>query len=78
MDPLQNQNAAGAGKKSVGPIIGISLIIVILVLGALYFWGSTNSDEAMVPPVSSSDEVSSIEQDLSVGGDFNADFSDIE
>lgn len=33
-------------KTSVGPVIGIIIIIVILVLGGLYFWGQNLSNNA--------------------------------
>jgi len=28
-----------AAPKSAGPVVGIIIIIVVLVIGALYFWG---------------------------------------
>lgn len=53
-------------KRSYGPIIGIVIIFVLFVLGALYFWGKSLSerDRVAVPPVSPSDDISSIESDL--------------
>lgn len=65
-------------KSSAGPIIGAVIVIVILALGALYFWGAqlnqepeelplipgNASNEEWVPPTSSSDEAAAIESDL--------------
>lgn len=28
------------GKSSAGPVVGIIIIIVLLIVGALYFWGA--------------------------------------
>lgn len=75
-------------KKSVGPLIGIIIIVVVLIIGGLYFWGKArydyiigdNSDEMMMkandgdvmmaeegsemPPMSESDSLEAVEQDL--------------
>ena len=68
-------------ESKVGPIVGIIIVIIVLVIGALYFWGErlnkTESDSSQSisaevgdPAVgalekqSTSDELSSIEQDL--------------
>jgi hypothetical protein len=73
MDPITNQSSVPAPKKSYGAAIGIVVIILVLIVGALYFWGEKMSatDEAAVTteaqtetPVSSSDDASSIEADL--------------
>lgn len=56
-------------KRSLGPVIGIIVIVLILVAGAFYVWGSKLSPKA--------DDVSSIEQDLS-GTDVNVDLSDLD
>lgn len=65
--------------KSVGPIVGIAIIIVIIIFGGLYYWGAQLNRE---PPTaeeienqadpslenlqvqSDSDEISAIEEDL--------------
>jgi len=73
-------------KSSIGSIIGTIIIIALIILGGLYFWGkrvkelknienittetteqSDNSSEASVimNTVSSSDDLSSIEADIS-------------
>lgn len=75
----------GEPKKSgVGALIGSIIIILILVLGALYFWGGklqTNEKElnfdesatAMNGTTSVSDEVSDIEADLNKTETVNLD-----
>ena len=34
-----------AQKSSVGPIVGIVIIVVLLIVGALYFWGAHLDDQ---------------------------------
>lgn len=65
---------------SFGPIIGIIVIVIALVIGALYFWGGavTQNSEAELAPVSSSDDLASIEADLMASSSAEFDFSDIE
>jgi len=60
-----------AGRKSVGPLVGIVVIAIILILAAFYFWGGrtvsserASSQAAAVSQASTSDEVSDIEADL--------------
>jgi hypothetical protein len=55
-----NQMQAGAPKRSLGPIIGIIVVVALLIIGGLYFWGeklSTTSTPAQenpsLPPVTS-------------------------
>lgn len=66
--------------SSAGPIIGTTIVIVLLALGALYFWGARlnervpeelpfipgddSSAQSWAPQSSSSDEASAIEADL--------------
>ncbi len=45
-----------------GPLIGTIIVIIILVIGAIYFW--QRYAEAPSEPESSSDEVSDINADL--------------
>lgn len=86
MEP-QNAMPMGEPKKSgVGALIGSIIIILILVLGALYFWGGklqTNEEElnfdfdessaAVSGTTSASDEVSDIEADLNKTETVNLD-----
>lgn len=66
-------------KKSVGPVIGIIIIVLVLIIGALYFWGSTikpsQNPDTIIPSdqageqdflsgLSASDEVENIASDL--------------
>lgn len=52
----------GEPKKSFGGLIGIIVIIIILVAGAIYFFSGKEAGA----PVSPSDEVGALEQDLGV------------
>lgn len=37
----------GSQKKSMGPVIGIAIIVVIIIFGGLYYWGAQiNKQEA--------------------------------
>ncbi|MHB1330495.1 MAG: hypothetical protein ACYCY6_00815 [Minisyncoccota bacterium] len=64
-------------ENSVGPVIAIIIVLAMIILGGLYFWGERTKDmndvvpESQVDEVtasissqSSSDEISSIEEDL--------------
>lgn len=80
--PPQNPNPAPAPepqKSSIGPTVGIILVIFVLVLGGLYFWGAelareeadmenpevgTDSVTAELEAQSNSDELDAIERDL--------------
>ncbi len=86
---MENQAPIGmpvqpTAKKSYGPMLGVIIIIVVLVLGAFYIWGgklsTTAKDDAAttsLAPVSNSDDVNSIEADLTAGGVSEADFSEL-
>lgn len=41
MEPPMNQPSSTPEKKSVGPIIGIAIIIIIIILGALFIYGGS-------------------------------------
>lgn len=71
----QNGVAPELEKKSVGPMVGLVIVVIIIILGGLYFWKEQTDkayedtmmekDEvAMINEQSSSDEVSLIEADL--------------
>ncbi len=75
MDADQNINRDSEG--SAGPMIGVIIILAVIVLGGLYFWGQrtdrggdalnddvTAAELEEIESQSSSDEVSSIEADL--------------
>jgi hypothetical protein len=76
MEPNANLNG---DDKSVGPVIALIVILAIIVLGGLYFWGqradngttdiygnpiSTSTDTSAIESQSDSDETASIEADL--------------
>ena len=81
-----NMNMGNLGeKKAVGPVIGLIIILVIIVLGSIYFWTTRkadapqNGDTAMeqdgsistegILSQSSSDEPDTIEADLNAFGE---------
>jgi hypothetical protein len=73
IDPgIQNEQPKKQ-EGAVGPIIGSIIIIALIVLGGLYYWGSIinsnqkNEDvkaEETIPALSESDEIIDIEEDL--------------
>ncbi len=68
---MQNEPTEGG---SVGSLIGIILIIAIIVLGGIYFWGKRTANQA---PTTSEAETQDIEADLnstdtSIDSDLNA------
>ncbi len=85
---MENQTLGGEPKKSFGPLIGVVIIVIVLLLGAFYIWGGKLSvndrNVAQTPeteelaPVSASDEIPDIESDLTAGGVSEIDFSEAE
>lgn len=67
-----------AEKKGVGSTVAIVIIVLVLALGALYILGQTKPVGApegdSLPPLNSSDDVSSLEADL---GNTPADLGDL-
>lgn len=84
MEP-ETQNVERANEGSSGPIIGTIIILVVIILGGLYFWGqrddtadATDTTVESIEMQSESDEVSDIEADLeatdlNVGGELDAE-----
>lgn len=70
MDQANQMPIQETPKKSAGPVIGIIIIVIVLVVGAFYFWGAKlNNQSVPAPeteqlPLSSSDEVENISADL--------------
>lgn len=69
MEGEQNNANTGAGgnEGSSGPIIGAIVILAIVILGGLYFWGQRAGNETAVDEIdrqNSSDEAAAIEADL--------------
>lgn len=71
-------------ESGVGPIIGSIIIIILLVLGALYFYGSIverrQTQGARTPALSESTRVADIESDLNVPelDTVDADMAELE
>lgn len=77
MEPNETNNTTVVHKEgSVGPVIGLIIILAVLLLGGLYFWGNRaelkdiDSDqdiEAQIENIETqgnSDDLNSIESDL--------------
>ena len=78
MEPNQtnsNMNTGGGSPSdgSFGPVVGLIIILVVIILGALYFWGQRTNETTDIygNPVnseettdSSSDSLNTIEVDL--------------
>ena len=73
------EQGGGEVKKPMGPIIGVAIIVIVLILGGLYFWSTQLSKEEMtaeeitaqedpalieLQKQSDSDEIADIEADL--------------
>ena len=44
---LNTPQSSDSQKKSIGPAVGIAIIVVIIIFGGLYYWGAKiNSQEA--------------------------------
>lgn len=71
-------------ENGVGPIIGSIIIIILLVLGALYFYGSIverrQTQNAPTPALSESTRVADMESDLNVPelDTVDADMAELE
>jgi len=85
MDPLAQQpqpnttpiNNTPVQHKKIGPIIGILVIVIILIVAALYLFGSkvnniesvSNNSQSVQPITNNSDDVSSLQADLDASTD---------
>lgn len=97
MDPIQPGAQQVESKKNIGPIIGVIVIIVLLIIAALYLWGEklTGSDTniditqtvlegsnqnvgAADEPLSGSDDIDTIEAELTDTGTVEVDLSGLE
>ena len=64
---LNTQQQSEAQKKSIGPMIGIAIIVVIIIFGGLYYWGSQiNTQEIKDKQESLTAEQIESQEDLSV------------
>lgn len=44
-------------SQPVGPIVGIVVIVLLLIVGALYFWGEQLNKQATVPSYIPGDQI---------------------
>jgi hypothetical protein len=75
-NPTETSNTVVHKEGSVGPVIGTIIILAVILLGGLYFWGNRNNSadlnsdsdiEAQVQDIETqgnSDDLNSIESDL--------------
>lgn len=93
MEELNNNPMTPTNERSSGPVVGVVIIILVLVVGALYFWGAKLNKEQIqgaekitnnADPVanslrsqSQSDDLDSIQVDLQ-NTDLNSLDSDME
>ena len=69
---METINQSSNSNKGVGSIIGIIVVVVILIVGAIYIFGSKVENSKTIAPVASSSQtvdttasdISSIESDL--------------
>ncbi|MEK7589775.1 MAG: hypothetical protein AAB475_00780 [Patescibacteria group bacterium] len=66
--PEQSHQESGE-KKSVGPIIGIAIIVVIIIFGGLYYWGSKLNTDDTIIDIADAPTVEEIinQEDISLG-----------
>lgn len=77
INPLQPE------KKSVGPTIGLVIVVILIILGGIYFWNQQQNKDSdsmaveneamMIKEQGTSNEVSSIEADLNATNLDNLD-----
>lgn len=84
--PNQTPNLEVHEKNSMGPLIGSIIVIIILVIGAIYVWGNKINQEVApeggvteseLTPLSTNDDISSLETDLINTPDVNIDVENI-
>lgn len=82
MPPTENN------ENSTGPVIAIIIVLAVIILGGLYFWGERSKsidagteaaldETASITAQSSSDEINSIEEDLT-GTEIDSIGTDLE
>jgi flagellar basal body-associated protein FliL len=87
MEPetTQQPNTGDSDKGSMGPLIGSIIIIIILVIGAIYVWGSkidreeapVETTENELAPLSTDNSAESLEADLLNTPDIDVDIDNI-
>lgn len=82
MDQINTTIEGSEPKGGMGPLIGSIIVIIILVIGAIYFWGDklnkqevTESQPAAA--LGATDDTATLEQDLLNTPDVKADINSL-
>lgn len=74
MEP-NNSNMNANGEGSIGPVIALIIILAVIVLGGLYFWGqrtSNNTTDIYGNPISTSTPASTSDTSAAIDADLKA------
>lgn len=81
MDQPNTTMGGAEPKGSIGPLIGSIIVIVILVIGAIYFWGDKLNKQEIKDQspaaLSASDDAAILERDLQNTPDVRADINNL-
>lgn len=81
-ESMESIEATPEKSGGVGPVIGSIIVIIVIVLGGLYYLNSVKVDIAKeeAPALNESSEIEAIEEDLNQTDldNLDAEFSDIE
>jgi flagellar basal body-associated protein FliL len=76
----EQNNLQQPEKNSTGALIGSIIVIIVLVLGAIYFWGgklNSTRDNAPANVAETQNEVSDLEADLNDIPEIDVDINSI-
>lgn len=77
----QNIQPIQPEKNSVGPLIGSIIVIIILILGAIYFWGGKLNANKNEKPLETSEQITyenvDLESDLTDIPEIDVDLNSI-
>ena len=59
--PQQDLQISTENKSSVGGVVGTIIILAIIILGALYFWGKRIEESRLNPPSSPENQANVVE-----------------
>ncbi len=79
MEP-NNSNMNANGEGSIGPVIALIIILAVIVLGGLYFWGqrtSNNTTDIYGNPISTSTPATDSTSDTSAAIDADLKATDL-